>query len=197
MKKGIVGMLAVAGLAAAASAQSGGYVVQVEYEAGSGGVVSPTHPTATVRILGEFANAHAFAGGDGDLVAGDGSWSGLTLLDVGDPLGPPPPGTSAGTAVGSTVELFVFGQIFFPPVINPSLANPIPLWEGTWTTNDFTARGVSVETANVARFSLYDATGKSIPITATMGGDRINVVPTPSSLALLGLGGLVALRRRR
>lgn len=194
MNKGIVAFLAVAGMATAASAQTGGWVIDV-----SGGPVSPSNPSATVQILAEFTGAFAFAAGDGDLQAGDGGWSAIAMLPVGDPLGPPPPGTTAGTIADPNVNGYLLGQIMFLPAgILPSTANPIPLWEGTWSTGDFTPRNVDLNTANTSQFLLYDTAGRSVPISApTMGAGVITVVPEPATLALLGLAGLVAVRRRR
>jgi hypothetical protein len=185
-------------IAAGAGAQmTAEWIVRVEYEPGSGGIVSPAHPTATVRILAGFTNAYAFAGGDGDLLASDGQWLSIRLLDVYDPPGPPPPGTSPGTPVGSNIEQFIFAQIVFTVFVLPSGANPIPLWEGVWTTADFSARRVELETANTTRFSLYDQTGKANPITPAHGMAQIDIVPAPGTLALYAAAALAAIRRRR
>jgi hypothetical protein len=198
MKLPLATLAHLAVVAAAGAQMSGHWVVQVEYEPGSGGSVSPAHPTATVRILAGFTGAFAFAGGDGDLLASDGQWVNLRLLDVGDPPGPPPPGTTPGSVVGSDVKGFVFGQIFFPLGWPPSTANPIPLWEGVWTTPSFSPRDVRLETANSDRFSLYDISAKSHPVNPTHGSAQIRVVPAPGA-ALLGATALLlsTARRRR
>jgi hypothetical protein len=192
-----VPLIALAGAAAVAGAQmTGHWAIQIEYEPGSGGVVSPAHPTATVRILAGFTGAHAFAGGNGNLLADDGEWLSLRLLDVYDPPHPPPPGTTPGTPKGSNVERFVLGQPGTMPVFNPSTANPIPLWEGAWTTTDFTERATPLRTDNTAHFSLYDASGRSIPVTPTHGSAAIRVVPSPGA-ALFGASALFLYTARR
>jgi hypothetical protein len=177
-------------VAAASGQMTGEWIVDVQYEPGSGGVVSPAHPTATVRILAGFTHAHAFAGGDGDLLADDGQWLSLRLLGVGHP---PPPGLTPGTVVGSNVEGFIFGQVSFPP----STANPIPLWEGVWTTSEFSVRSWEFRTANTARFSLWDATGKPHAVTPTHGSAQIRIIPAPGTLALYAAAAVAAIRKRR
>jgi hypothetical protein len=78
-------------------------------------------------------------------------------------------------------------------------SDSILIWSGTWSTTDFTARTVDLAT-DTSRYSLYlDDTGLSSDVTPTVleAAGQIQVVPAPASLALLGLGGLAAARRRR
>jgi hypothetical protein len=205
--------LATLAIAAAAHAQTGEWVIQVDYEPGSGGVVSPAHPTATVRILAGFTGAPSFAGGDGDLLATDGHWGlnplipdpppfGRTagtldvLLPVGNPPGRPPPGMSGGFPVGSDVEFFVFGLIAFTYV--PPLPSPMPLWEAVWTTDSFSPRTAKLRTDNTDGFYLYDQWAKAFKVTPTHGSAQIRIVPSPAT-ALTGAAWAVlvcALRRR-
>jgi hypothetical protein len=177
----------------------GGWMLEVEYMPGSGGVVSPAFPEATVTLLAWFENAYAFAGGDGDIVADDGTWKNIHYLEVQDPPQPPPPGTPPYVN-GSRLELFIVGQIMYLPVIYPSTANPIPLMEATWYTGDFTPRLVGLVTENTARFSVYDQTGRSWPIdpaTLGHGSAPIKVVPTPPAAAGLAAALVLVLSRRR
>jgi hypothetical protein len=194
MKSVIVGLVAVAGIAGAAFGQAG-FNVGVEY--GPSGSVNPGNPSAIVRISARFSpNDYAFAGGRFDVGASDGTWSGNTL--VGPIAGSP--GVNPGVLGGSNVTGVICGQVHFPPVLPGNNSNPILLWEATWTTNDFTARSVAV-TTTTARFDVYPSStspsSQSRLSGLVEGAGDIVVTPAPSALALLGLGGLVAGRRRR
>jgi hypothetical protein len=192
---------AAAVLPAQAWAQGWGWQLQIQYLPGSGGVVSPEHPEATVRLLAWFQGSHnmhpiAFLGGDGDVLADEGMWTDARLLDVHVPPTPPPSGTSAGTIVGDRVELFILGQIHYPPAIQANRDNPIALWEGTWTTGDFTPRDVGIRTANTDRYNWY-YTGPTPWFPAEHGSASVAVVPTPGAAAALALAGAMSGRRGR
>jgi hypothetical protein len=91
--------------------------------------------------------------------------------------------------------------------------NPIAnTWRIVWTPSSYTQRivtftvqkgaGGTIGNTGAALHVQYggtpespDWTSKQVP--ATFGSIQIPVVPSPSSLALLGLGGLVVARRRR
>lgn len=88
--------------------------------------------------------------------------------------------------------------------------NPIAaIWTGIWTPGDYSARtvvfnsaGAGAAGASIASvlFRLNAGTAAGAFVTAnslTLGSVSIPVAPAPSSLALLGLGGLIAGRRRR
>jgi MYXO-CTERM domain-containing protein len=89
--------------------------------------------------------------------------------------------------------------------------NDITFWQGLWIPNfDATARTVNwAETLGDLGLATYvyalDSNGMTLPVPLRLGpstynpGVSVNVaaVPGPSSLALLGLGGLIAARRRR
>jgi hypothetical protein len=200
MTRAVLAAGAVALAAGNAAGQANGWILEVEYMPGSGGVVSPAFPEATVRLLAKFDAGlyFAFAGGDGDVVAQEGTWSDLRLLDVQDPPAPQPPGTTAGLVVGSRVELYIVGQLWFPPAIMPSTANPIPLWEGVWSTEDFSTRSVGVETGSHARFAGYGPHAPPVPPwLIEPGSASIAVVPAPGAGVAFGVLGLLSLRRVR
>lgn len=183
---------AALGLAAMASAtvQPNTYDIRVS------NVVSPSQPSATVEVWADWDSDlfYAFAAAEWNL-RGDatGAFSGPSSAFTD-------PGQDAGTISGGDVIDIVTGQLQFPPgSIFADTSDPIMIWSGTWSTSDFTARTVDLST-ETGRYSLYlDDTGLSSDVTATVieGAGQIEVIPAPASLALLGLGGLAAVRRRR
>lgn len=196
MKNVIVGLVA-AGLAGAACGQAG-WVIAVNYGNGygAGGTVNPGNPSAKVRISAKFSpNDYAVAGVNVNVSAGDGSWSNNVNI------APMTTGSNPGTIVGSNVNGIIGGQLNFPAAgIFANPANPIHTWEATWSTGDFTLRTVALSTRTV-RFDVYadrNSPSSGSRMSGLMeGSGGIDVVPAPSALALLGLGGLVAGRRRR
>jgi hypothetical protein len=88
-------------------------------------------------------------------------------------------------------------------------ANPTPtMWRGVWIPNDYTARTAHFDLSNGSlglgsSVWLFDSNPNfTLPVAARAlssygNGVNVPIIPAPSSLALLGLGGLVAARRRR
>lgn len=192
MKNAIVALVGVAGLAAVAAAQTGSWSVSVSY-GGGGTSVNPTNPVARIRVSAEFTGAHAFAAGRFNVVATEAGWTGAQAFPV---LGGP---NTNGTVAGGAVNDIRAGQVHFPPAIPGNPANPMVVWEMDWTTANFTSRSVGLSVTTL-RFAVYPSATSpaSRDITGIGGGQgSIAVTPAPSALALLGLGGLVAGRRRR
>ncbi len=186
MKNSIVALLGVAGLATAAFGQAG-WNIAVSNQ------VTPTTPSATVTVSAFFsAQDHAFAAALFALVAAEAGWSGNTVLL--------PPPNNPGVINGGSIDGITAGQIHFPPVVNANPANPIAVFEATWSTGDFTPRSVDVNT-RTTRFDAYisatSPASQSRLAGLLEGAGAIEVVPAPSALALLGMGALVAGRRRR
>ncbi len=191
-----IALMAVAGLASVATAQT--LSVTLSFDATSIAVGDSTTATLTASFSGHPAGAYlssvnvnliasgAFA--DASNVAAI-AWNNAALGFDGQ-----------GTASGSDV-LGVSGAQFslIPPV---TAGSPIVI-----TT--FTVTGTA---AGELSYSITTADGAPAPFTVTGGffsdpaiqfqadafsSATLNVTPAPSAMALLGLGGLVAGRRRR
>ncbi|MBX3364244.1 MAG: PEP-CTERM sorting domain-containing protein [Phycisphaeraceae bacterium] len=89
----------------------------------------------------------------------------------------------------------------FPPTFNPLI--PIfPIASGAaFFIFDFVYQGGTIEVATVVRGAgrVYRdaADGNGASVSAPGAGESLIITPAPASLALLGLGGLAAARRRR
>jgi hypothetical protein len=135
-----------------------------------------------------------------------GTWTNLAIDGAWDLGIPGAEGTSANA--GANLLNVQAGQ--FPFTQNSvNTTNPvIGFWTGTWTPSSYANRTVSFTTASgtanpspfAANVIVRNGTLTTV-FTGTAGNGfttaNIPVIPAPSSLALLGLGGLVAARRRR
>ncbi|MCH9057500.1 MAG: PEP-CTERM sorting domain-containing protein [Planctomycetes bacterium] len=103
-------------------------------------------------------------------------------------------------------------QLHIPPLGPITIAlqdNPILYATYEWTTTDFTIRTIDLTTSGTFQFQVAEwgdpfgspptggRTFQMWPDDFSPGSGSFEVTPAPSALALLGLGGLVALRRRR
>ncbi|GIW74395.1 MAG: hypothetical protein KatS3mg103_0917 [Phycisphaerales bacterium] len=185
-------ILAVAGVAAAASAQA----INID-------VANPTlNPgeSTTVTLSASFDPAdYAMAGILTNVISSVGStgWSNLALIAPMDG-----PGTTAGTASATGVDGIIAGQLNFPLAgIYADPTNPIAFWSATYTAPAVVDDPFTVDlSTRTERFDVYIARDRSRSESRLAdlveGSGAINVVPAPASLALLGLGGLAAARRR-
>ncbi|MFI4916497.1 MAG: PEP-CTERM sorting domain-containing protein [Phycisphaerales bacterium JB060] len=188
-----VAILAVAGVAAAATAQS----ISIDV---ANPTLNPGESTSVTLTAGYGGSDYAVAGIGTDFISSVGSegWSDLALVAPMDG-----PGTSAGAASTSGVDGIIAGQLNFPPAgIYADDTNPIAFWSATYTAPADVAEAFTVDlSTNTSRFDVYidmmRATSESRLSDLREGAGAINVVPAPASLALLGLGGLAAARRRR
>jgi len=192
MKKAFA-LVAVAGVAAAASAQS----VNIEV---ANPTLNPGDSTLVTLSAGFDAADHAMAGILTDFISSVGSdgWSDLAILEPMDG-----PGTNPGTGSSTGVDGIIAGQLNFPLAgIYADETNPIAFWSATYTAPAVVADAFTVDlSTETSRFDVYIARDRSLSESRvadlTEGAGTINVVPAPASLALLGLGGLAAARRRR
>ncbi|MDQ7014257.1 MAG: PEP-CTERM sorting domain-containing protein [Planctomycetota bacterium] len=191
----LASVIAVAGIAAAASAQTVTYSWSVSDTGNGDGIIEPGESALLTMIATMDPGATGFAGSIYDIIGGMNWDTGSvdsyvnSLKDLTDD------GTLQANGDITTIESFQL-----PPAFNGNFIsdNPIELYNITWTPNDYSARTVEVGDANHLNNDVYtDDFGTSIPYAGVDGTASFSVVPAPASMALLGLGGLVATRRRR
>lgn len=79
-------------------------------------------------------------------------------------------------------------------------ANPIKLWEATFTIEDFTPRAIESSTlTSTGDYRVYPELGwpVSIAVTPTEGMTLVQVIPAPGTAGALALAGALTMRRRR
>ena len=185
-------ILAVAGVAAAAAAQS----IDINI---ANPTLGPGESTMVTLTASYGAGDYAVAGIATDFISSVGSagWSDVALVSPMDG-----PGTSAGTPSGTGVDGILAGQLNFPPAgIYADDSNPIAFWSAMYTAPaDVSGITVVNLSTSTSRFDVYVDRGSSASESRlgdlTEGSGVINM-PAPASQALLGLGGLPAARRRR
>ena len=194
----IASFIVVAGIAAAAGAQTMTYNWSVTDDGNGDGVIEPGESAMLTLSAAmdpdQSGTDGGFAGSIYEILGGT-NWDTGTLAAHNNLLNAL---TDDGTLVGNDITNIESFQLplFFNPFFDAS--NPIDIYKITWTPNDYSARSVDVSDANHQNNDVYtDNFGTSIPYTAVVNGASFQVVPAPASMALLGLGGLVATRRRR
>lgn len=183
-----IAILSIAGLAAAASAQGVTLHFDLDGDATTASdVVADAGSWTVYASFTGFADANAYFGGwVGSFDAsGDGAASNMTSLMGGE--------GAAASANGASVEgVNIFNSALLQT--NDS-ANPLAIFSfdtaGTASELSYSASGLASVFANNGIFTLPDEF-----TSVTVISDRL-VVPAPGAAALLGLGGLVATRRRR
>ncbi len=182
----------------------GGWLIEV-----IGEPVSPSNPSTTVRVSAHFPqHLFGFYGANFRLVGSD-TIATFTDIVLPAPLGPRPPGGYG--CFGLFVEGGIPGGVervrFFQEGIVgciPHKANPLAVFEATWTTSDFRPRVVELETQNTPVFAVWvDHNGNSIDLVSRNqfrhGSAVIQVIPAPSGAAMLlaALGAGMLPHRRR
>ena len=192
----LASLIAVAGLAAVASAQNVlTYSWSVSDTGNANGVIEPGE-SALLTMKGTMApGATGFAGSIYQILGGT-NWNTGSVDSYDNLLDAL---TNDGVLQGNG-DITGIESFQLPPLFNPffDASNPITLYKITWTPADYSARTVEVGDANHLNSDVYtDTSGTSVPYQTVAGTARFNVVPAPASMALIGLGGLVATRRRR
>ncbi len=191
----LASVIAVAGIAAAASAQTVTYSWTVSDTGNGDGVIEPGESALLTMSATMDPGATGFAGSIYDIIGGM-NWDTGSVDSYHNELNAlTDNGTLQGNGDITTIESFQL-----PPLFNGDFIadNPIELYHITWTPNDYSARTVEVGDANHLNNDVYtDDFGTSVSYEGVAGSASFRVVPAPASMALLGLGGLVATRRRR
>ncbi len=188
-------LIVVAGIAAAASAQGTMTISWTISDTGNGdGILEPGETGVATLWAAMDPGAVGFAGSifdlNGDARYADGTHTFDNYLDslTND-------GTDMGNGHIVNIEAFQL-----PPLFNPNFdaSNPIALGQLTYTPNSYANGVATFATENHLNFDVYtDDFGTSVPYTGIVERGQFAIIPAPASMALLGLGGLVAGRRRR
>lgn len=224
MKNGFVLAIAVAGLAASAQAASFGLLFEVSGDGGSSWTqnlnVDVTSGAATVkfRISAYFQDGvtvngnqavafNRFTGSNiitnwGSGFAGDQLQTYTRDVPSGNAALLTSTQTPGGRVLGNGTALSFASQLLLTLPANPVYVTQILSGQiriGNNTPGSF-VRTISLGNNSLSALNFYGA--GSTTAGAALGdlmhsNATINVIPTPASAALIGLGGLVAVRRRR
>jgi len=200
--KSTIALVAIAGFAAAASAQN----FSLSISGAPASVDATAGATITVDVIGDADFGTHMLGGSFNMTSGNGMVSSMAWTAAGWSAF----NTDGGYAGGGDYNAVIFGQLVIPgvppfdvPAAGSELGSAIGSFQiviaaGSAGTLDlvlgaespFSLEVIDVNTGGTANSSDSAAT-------LTLNGASINVTPAPSALALMGLGGLVAGRRRR
>ena len=192
-----IAFAAVAGLAAAASAQDFSLTLvpsamTVDTSMGAATFTVTAYGDASVgtHILGGAFGIAASSGADTvqDMSWANAAWSAFN--------------TDGGYAGNGNYNQVVFGQLVIPGIFPPAAGSELGSAIGSFTVTVDGAGTLVLDMTAGSPFSLESVDAVSGATandggSASLGSATINVVPAPSAMALLGLGGLVAGRRRR
>lgn len=183
-----IALLAVAGLAAGAVAQ--GVTLSFSADATEVNVGDTVSWTVSASFTG-YTDATAYFGGFvGTFDASDaglGTSGNFANLMAGQGTAPAANGASV-----DSVNVFNAALLQTDDPANPIDIFTFDVVTGSAGVLSYSASGLSTVFANDGIFTLGDEF-----TSASINSDSVNIVPAPSAAALLGLGGLVAARRRR
>ncbi|MCA9289442.1 MAG: PEP-CTERM sorting domain-containing protein [Phycisphaerales bacterium] len=198
-------ILAGATVALATVAQAG-TIATLPPNNGSGGVFMEITPTGPGLLLTSFAgyfNGAAGSTGNVEIWTRPGNYAGFTASNAGWTLADTVTITSAGTTTlsghtsfnsaiaipaGGTTSVYIAGTISASQL----------RYQGTGTTSTSTFSNADLTLfSNIARTGAIPFGGSQFTPRAFAGEINYDFIPAPASLALMGLGGLVAGRRRR
>lgn len=191
-----IAAMALCGLAGLASAQGVMTITWAASDTGDGdGVVEPGE-SAVMTMYAQMNPGETGFAGSIYAIGGDADWAAGTLVSYDNLLDDL---TDDGTlGAGNTITGIESFQL--PPLFNPffDASNPIALYSLVWTPADYGSRTVTFGSTNHLNFDVYtDTSGTSVAYTGEVFPGLIKVIPAPASMALLGLGGLLGVRRRR
>jgi len=191
----LASLIAVAGIAAAAAAQ-GTMTYSWTVEDSADGDASIINGSAILSLYATMdPAATGFAGSIYD-VTGDAEWAAGTVDSYDNLLDAL---TDDGT-LGGDNNITGIESFQLPPLFNPLFdgSNPIKIYSVTWTPASYAGQTVNVADTNHLNDDVYlDDFGSSVGYDGVYGSATFTVAPAPASVALLGLGGLLAGRRRR
>lgn len=202
MKTTFLAVAVAASVSASAMAQS---ITTLPPNNGSGGVFLELTPTSSPLQVDSFQTYFSSVAGTPvtvEVYTRPGAYAGFTASNVGWTLHQTVIGTSAGAAVLSTAIpvnpiLIALGgptSVYFHAIT----AGGGIRYQGTGTTSTGTFSNADVTLfSNTSRTGAVPFAGTQFIPRAFSGTINYSIVPAPASLALLGLGGLVAARRRR
>lgn len=194
--KNAVALIAVAGIASVAAAQNFSLtVVPSTTSVAEGG-------TFTLSVYGDADQGTHILGGafsmssDSALVDSM-SWSNAAWSAFN---------TDGGDAGNGNYNEVIFGQLVIPGIFPPAAGSELGSLIGSFQVNlaaagagiiDFQLNAstgpFSLQSVDSVSGNLFDNSNGQL----SLGSTRVTVTPAPSALALLGLGGIAAGRRRR
>jgi hypothetical protein len=194
---------AVAGLAAAAIGQS---IATLPPNNGSGGVFLHLTPSGSPLSVTSFASYFSSAAGTPvsvEVWTRPGAYAGFTASNAGWTLSE----TASAISAGGTV---LSGNVTLTNPISIPAGGPTSIYfhaitagggiryQGTGTTSTSTFINADVTLfSDVSRTGAVPFAGTQFTPRAFSGVINYTIVPAPGAMALLGLGGLLAARRRR
>ena len=211
----VCAIAAVAGLAVAANAQPQGTVTfsfVLGGDAGDGVIdLGAGESTASIQLWADLdpsVNGQDVLGWGGSIFdLRGGGISGAGTIVAADPEGDGSPGVNeklddlSATYTLDASNSFILIETFQLPVAfngNFEASDPVLIMEFDWVSDGVTLGNVSYDTANRVNMDIYfSALGGTLPWSAIESQTGFSVVPAPASLALLGLAGFAATRRRR
>ena len=192
-------IIALAGIASIASAQSAH--VMLTHDQGDGEINIGESAVWTLSVA--FTGGDTASGGNME-ISGDNALGNSSSMTYTATNGGSNGGASNGAGIGfvnwtNSLFLEAFGGGAADRT-NPFVVGTFSFTGGavgtldyTFTLGEATSAFASVAISAFADFNMADVGAAGLTITS----DSLNIVPTPASAALLGLGGLVAIRRRR
>jgi hypothetical protein len=193
-----IAIAAIAGFAAAASAQSSfslsivGAPMTVDTTMGAA--------TFTVDVTGDSDfGTHILGGG---FALSTGSSANVTAMSWANAAWSAF-NTDGGYDGAGNYNNVIFGQLVIPGIFPPAAGSELGSVIGSFQITVEGAGVLDLSLVAAAPFALEavdsvsGATANSSNGSLTLGGASVNLVPAPSAMALLGLGGLAAGRRRR